>query len=217
MKTNRILLLMVALAGCNEATSGGWANPPAAQKPVAPTEPSPTATAPVPAATAVATELPTTGPNMMSFKLADGTYDLYVGPGVKEAMKKDAAAPAYGWYKLGRVKQAHVDKAKNKTEKVSTYSLEDGANADLDIEITSVDGAKGKSLKLKAGDPCVSGVVQVAIDMGTGAPSALFDIYHWVKYPNGPTVKNVYTTGILGDPEWPTLKNNGDVPPAGCK
>ena len=190
-------MAMAVLAGasCNEGTT---------QTPLTPT--------PAPPPPATAEMLPTSSPNIYSLKQADGTYDFYIGPAVKEAAEKGEPMPP-GWYKLGKVKQNRVDKATGKASKVASYSLEDPANSDMEVEFSAKDN---KSLKLKAGDPCLSGVVQVAIDPKSGSPTALFDVYHWVKYPNGPTAKNVYTTGVLPDDELPVVSYTGSPPPD-CK
>lgn len=212
MKLAIAALPLFLVVACNEPAPS-WGTPPAPEH--SPTSAPTTPPAAPAAAPAQAIELPTSTPNMYSAKMADGTYDLYVGPGVKEAMQGGRPLPAGGWYRLSGVKQTRVDKAKGKAEKVVTLSLEDPASADMDIEISPSDVGK-PSKKFKAGHPCISGVVQVGIDPATGSPSALFDIVEWVKHPNGPISKNAYTTGVLGDSDWPVLKNNAQ-PPTDCK
>jgi hypothetical protein len=149
---------------------------------------------------------------MYSLRLPDGSYDLYIGPGVKEAMEKGESLPP-SWYKLGKVRQSRVDQALASKDKVATFSLEDPASGDMDLVFSAHDG---NHLVLKAGDPCVTGVVQVAIDPTTGSPTPMFDVHHWRKYPNGPTVKDTYGTGVLGDDPWPALKYTQTASPD-CK
>jgi hypothetical protein len=86
---------------------------------------------------------------------ADGTYDLIAGARAQQALL-DGKMPD-SWYKLGKVSQLRVDQATAKTTKIATFSLEDSANADMVIEFSGVDGQPPTTLK--AGDPCVSGVV----------------------------------------------------------
>jgi hypothetical protein len=166
----RLLVLgSVALAvGCGEAGME-----PEPMQP--PTSPQPSASPEV---------LPTSSPNLLSLKQPDGTYDFYVGPHVKKVFEESKTIPA-SWYRLGRVTQQRVDQAMTKSTKVATYSLEDPASADMDIEFSG-----NPSTKFRAGDPCLSGVAQVAIEPKSGQSTALFDVYQWVKYPNGPTLKN---------------------------
>lgn len=223
MKLLVVTMVGLAALGCTGslAPPTGPSGPTQSPKPseAMPTTPATPTEPPVaPAATAASNQvLPTSTANLYSLKTAAGTYDLYVGAGVKEAKEKGLAVPEGGWFKLGAVKQAHVDKANGRTEKVTTLSLEDAANDSLDIEVREVtpDG-KATNTKFKAGDPCISGVVQVAIDPGSGSPTALFEIIEWVKYPDGPISKNVHATGVVGDSEWPVLKNKAR-PPADCK
>jgi hypothetical protein len=186
-------LSALALTGCNEAAAPPAE--PAATPSLAPSSASPTL--------GTAEMLSTSSPNLYSRKLVDGTYDLIIGKDVKEAALKKQPLPR-GWYRLGRVKQTLVDKALAKTTKVATFSLEDGDVSDLDIEIDLGDAGR---VRMKPGNPCVTGIVQVAIDPRTGSPTALFDVTRWVKHPNGPVTKDVYTTGVLPDADWPTLKN----------
>lgn len=198
MKLQMTMILMaLAAASCNE------------QGPLPPAAPA--------APGATAEMLPTSTPHMYSLKNADGTYDLYVGKGAKEAAEKGQPLPG-GWYKLGKVRQERVDKAlaSKKELKVATYSLEDIANSDLDLEFDMSKPNETKTTKMRAGDPCISGVVQVAIDK-TGSPTALFDVVQWVKFPNGPTGKSMWSTGVVPDEPWPALKHNGNEPPPGCK
>lgn len=154
--------------------------------------------------------LPTTSPNLLSLKQADGTYDFYVGPGVKTGFEDTKVIPA-SWYRLGKVNQQQVDQALAKSTKVATFSLEDPMSG-LDIEFSG-----NPSTKFTAGDPCWSGVVQVAIEPQSGQPTAQFDVYQWLRYPNGPTVKNTWSTGVQPDDPWPALKYNGASPSPECK
>jgi hypothetical protein len=155
--------------------------------------------------------LPTSSPNLLSLRRPDGTYDFYVGPEVKSAVDEGKPIPP-GWYRLGNVTQQRVDQAMMKSTKVATYSLEDPASGDMEIEFSG-----NPSTKFRAGDPCLSGVVQVAIEPKSGQPTALFDVYQWVRYPNGPTVKNTWTTHVLPDEPWPALKYNGGSPNPDCR
>ena len=155
--------------------------------------------------------LPTSSPNLLSLKQPDVTYDFYVGPDVKKGFEETKIIPP-SWYRLGKVSQQRVDQALTKSTKVATFSLEDPASAGLEIEFSGNPGTK-----LTAGDPCLSGVVQVAIEPKSGQPTALFDVYHWKKYPNGPTGKDTYTTGVWPDEPWPALKYNGGSPNPDCK
>jgi hypothetical protein len=128
------------------------------------------------------------------------------------ALKQQAFSP--GWYRLGKVTQARVDKAmaRSSGHKVATFSLEDSASGDMEIEFND-HLSPSTSVKLRAGDPCVTGVVQIVIDPKTNTPTALFDVHHWVKFPNGPTSKSIYGTGVLPDTEWPTLKYTNSPSP----
>ena len=173
--------------------------------------PEPMAAAPAPAAAQVP---PTSTISMYSPRQADGTYDFYIGPGVQEALEQGQPLPA-GWYKLGKVKQWRVDKARSSSrqEKVATFSLEDPDSSDMDVVFSARDG---NHLVLKAGDPCITGVVQIFINPKTDSPVPMFDVGQWIRYPNGPTVKNTWGTGVIGDDPWPMLKHIATVPPD-CK
>jgi hypothetical protein len=155
--------------------------------------------------------LPTSSQNLLSLKQPDGTYDFYVGPAVKTGFEQTKIIPP-SWYRLGKVNQQRVDQALAKSTKVATFSLEDPANGDLEIEFSG-----NPSTKFIAGDPCLSGVVQLAIEPASGQPTAMFDVYQWVKYPNGPTVKNTWSTGVIPDEPWPALQYNGGTPSPNCK
>ena len=155
----------------------------------------------------------TSSPNISGWKHADGTYDLIVAIDAQQALEAGTLPPS--WWKLGKVTQRRVDQAAAKTTKVATFSLEDPANNDLVIEFSGVDGKLPTTLK--AGDPCISGVVQVAIDPTSGSPIPLFDVYQWVRYPYGPTAKNTYTTGVWPDEPWPVVKYSGSSPSPSCR
>ncbi len=199
-------LLVCFLVGCS--ADGGWlAQTPQPQKP---------ATSDSPSAFSPPIALQNVGENTYALQATDGTYDLYVGPGIKAAMLAGGPATAgSGYYKLGGVKLARMDKARKKADKIATFALEDPASSDMSIEIKGTIQGKINVNYFKPGDPCLTGVVQVFMD-STGTPQALFDFGQWVHYPNGPTVKNMYTTGVRGDSEWPAVYN-GEGPPPGCK
>jgi hypothetical protein len=155
----------------------------------------------------------TSSPNISGLKHADGTYELIAGPDAEQALQQGKMPVS--WYKLGKVSQLRVDQAATKTTKVATFSLEDVANGDMVIEFSGVDG--GPPTSLKAGNPCLSGVVQVVIDPKSGSPAPTFDVHHWKRYPNGPTGKDTWSTGVWPDEPWPALKYNGGSPSPDCR
>jgi hypothetical protein len=121
--------------------------------------------------------------------------------------------------RLKGVTPALIERARAKTEKVVTLSLEDAAHQDLTVELTSVREGRSTTLSLHPGDPCASGVVQIIITK-EDIPTALFDVIQWVRFPNGTSPDqygvNQYTTGIYGDSEWPQQKFRNAPSPA-CK
>ena len=85
----RVLVFVSAVVGLGCGDSGSESEP---MTPPAPSD---------------AKVLPTSSPNLLSLKQPDGTYDFYVGPGVKSAVDEGKPIPP-SWYRLGKVTQQRV-------------------------------------------------------------------------------------------------------------
>jgi hypothetical protein len=150
-------------------------------------------------------------PDVYARRKADGTYDLYSGPGVADLIQRGrivAKDDQFSYFKLGDVPARLVESAHARATGVVSISLED-PNAPPVTVFVSFRRTAGAptTVSVKPGDPWVSGIAQVWIDEG-GAPIGLFELAILHRSPNGALSKDVYTTGLRADPDLPLLKYN---------
>jgi hypothetical protein len=141
-----------------------------------------------------------------------GGYTLYSGPNVADVLitgRKLGDRDTQPYYAL-RVPAGLVERARANPTRLLSFSLEQSASEDVQLVVNYFpEPNKPATIRVKPGDPGVTGMGQVWIGPD-GQPVGLFELAIWKKYPNGPMVKNVYTTGLRSDPQEPALQFNGD-------
>jgi hypothetical protein len=129
------------------------------------------------------------------------------GRGVPQADNVDAP------FARVRVPRHVFDAVQGKGTKMQTFSMEDPRN---DIEVTvhlvrEENGVKqAREMVFRAGDPWISGVVQVvATDDGVAAGFYSIVRHHPPIAPNGQITASYFESVIVNDPEMPALRYVG--------
>jgi hypothetical protein len=137
----------------------------------------------------------------------DGTYDLYLGPGVAALVQAGPSADglkSHPYFKLGRVPARLVELARKRTNKIVSFSLEDKTLAPLTIVVNYLVQREPINITAVAGDPALSGTGQVRIDDDTNSPMGLFEarVMRPGKFSGQPS-PSIYSTGLMLDPDPP--------------
>jgi hypothetical protein len=135
---------------------------------------------------------------------ADGIHSLYSGKdvGLKARTAAILTADAIGGFARVQVPAAIVARARTAKQRTVTLSLEDPQSA---VEV--VLHQAGKDWIFRAGDPWVSGIVQVVISEN-GTPLGLYRIvrHHPPASAEGAIGSSYFETGIFEDVGLPALK-----------
>jgi hypothetical protein len=145
----------------------------------------------------------------------DGVRSLYSGQDVgwKAASARTITAPVLGSFARVRVPAALVERARNAKLRTLSLSLEDPrSTVEVLLHQPGVEGQPARDLVFRAGDPWVSGVVQIAI-ADNGTPLGLYRIarHHPPAASDGTIGSSYFETGIFEDAGLPTLKYWGSA------